>query len=85
MMFELGYVTPEEVPQIPRLARAPKAVLYAPLGEVRALPDVVLVACKPAGAMLLQEAASRVGVGMGLPTMGRRRAWRCPQRCSMEP
>ena len=61
MMFELGYVRPEEVQQIPRLAKEPKAIVYGPLGEVAATPDVVLVACKPLGAMLLQEAAGRGG------------------------
>jgi uncharacterized protein (DUF169 family) len=71
MMFELGYVKPEEVPQIPRLAKSPKAILYSPLGEATAEPDVVLFACKPAGAMLLQEAANRAGVGTGAPTLGR--------------
>ncbi len=71
MMFELGYVQPEEVPQIPRLAKAPKAVLYTPLGEAPVTPDVVLFACKPAGAMLLQEAANRAGVGSGAPALGR--------------
>ena len=29
MMFDLGYVKPEEVPQIPQLRRAPAAILYA--------------------------------------------------------
>jgi len=29
MMFELGYVRPEEVPQISRLAQGPKAVIYS--------------------------------------------------------
>jgi uncharacterized protein (DUF169 family) len=71
MMFELGYVRPEEVPQIPRLAKGPKAILYAPLGDAPITPDVVLFACKPAGAMLLQEAASRAGVGTGMPALGR--------------
>lgn len=71
MMFDLGYVKPEEVPQIPRLAKSPKAVLYSPLGEVSATPDVVLFACKPAGAMLLQEAANRAGIGTGMPALGR--------------
>jgi uncharacterized protein (DUF169 family) len=71
MMFDLGYVKPEEVPQIPRLAKAPKAILYAPLGESTAVPDVVLFAVKPAGAMLLQEAANRAGVGTGAPVLGR--------------
>ena len=71
MMFELGYVQPEEVPQIPRLAKGPKAVVYSPLGEAPTAPDVVLFACKPAGAMLLQEAANRAGVGSGAPALGR--------------
>lgn len=71
MMFDLGYVKPEEVPQIPRLGRSPKAILYSPLGEAMGAPDVVLFACKPAGAMLLQEAANRAGVGTGTPALGR--------------
>jgi uncharacterized protein (DUF169 family) len=71
MMFELGYVQPEEVPQIPRLAKGPEAVLYSPLGEAPVTPDVVLFACKPAGAMLLQEAANRAGVSSGAPALGR--------------
>lgn len=71
LMFDLGYVKPEEVPQIPRLAKTPKAILYTPLGEAPAIPDVVLFAVKPAGAMLLQEAANRAGVGSGAPALGR--------------
>jgi len=71
MMFELGYVQPEEVPQIPRLAKGPKAIVYSPLGETPAPPDVVLFACKPAGAMLLQEAANRAGISSGTPALGR--------------
>jgi uncharacterized protein (DUF169 family) len=71
MMFDLGYVKPEEVPQIPRLAKAPKAILYSPLGGTEGMPDVVLFAVKPAGAMLLQEAATRARVGTGAPTLGR--------------
>ncbi len=71
MMFELGYVKPEEVPQIPRLAKGPKAIVYSPLGDAPGEPDVVLFAVKPAWAMLLQEAANRAGVGTGAPTLGR--------------
>jgi len=70
-MFDLGYVKPEEVPQIPRLAQAPKAIQYTPLGDAVETPDVVLFAVKPSGAMLLQEAANRAGTGNGLPTLGR--------------
>lgn len=71
MMFDLGYVKPEEVPQIPRLAKAPAAIVYAPLGETPVTPDVVLFACKPSGAMLLSEAANRAGVASGAPALGR--------------
>src|SRR5215813_3325852 len=71
MMFDLGYVTPEEVPQIPRLAKTPKAIVYCPLGEAPVAPDVVLFACKPSAAMLLNEAATRAGVSSGAPALGR--------------
>jgi uncharacterized protein (DUF169 family) len=71
MMFDLGYVKPEEIPQIPRLTQTPKAILYSPLGDATSTPDVVLFACKPAGAMLLNEATGRAGVGSGAPALGR--------------
>jgi uncharacterized protein (DUF169 family) len=70
-MFDLGYVKPEEVPQIPRLPKAPVAIVYAPLGETPTPPSVVLFACKPSGAMLLSEAANRAGVASGAPALGR--------------
>ncbi len=70
-MFDLGYVKPEEVPQIPRLAKTPTAILYAPLGDTPTAPSVVLFACKPSGAMLLSEAANRAGVASGAPALGR--------------
>lgn len=71
MMFDLGYVKPEEVPQIPRLAKTPKAIVYSPLGDIPVDPDVVLFALKPSSAMLLQEAAGRAGVSTGAPALGR--------------
>jgi uncharacterized protein (DUF169 family) len=71
MMFDLGYVNPEEVPQIPRLPKTPRAILYAPLGDTTQAPDVVLFACKPAAAMLLNEAANRAGASSRMPALGR--------------
>jgi uncharacterized protein (DUF169 family) len=71
MMFDLGYVKPEEVPQIPRLQKTPKVIVYSPLGDAPVAPDVVLFACKPAAAMLLNEAAARAGVSSGAPALGR--------------
>ena len=59
MMFELGYVRPEEVPQIPRLAKGPKAILYSPLGDAPMTPDVVL---------FLQTCGSAVVLGSGEPS-----------------
>src|SRR6266849_4949969 len=71
MMFDLGYVKPEEVPHIPHLPKAPAAIVYAPLGEGPVAPDVVLFACRPSVAMLLNEAANRAGADSGAPTLGR--------------
>ncbi len=71
MMFELNYVKPEEVPMIPRLAKAPAAIAYAPLGDSPFAPDVVLFSCKPSAAMLLNEAANRAGIASGAPALGR--------------
>lgn len=71
MMFDLGYVRPEEVPQIPRLKKTPVAIMYAPLGDSPLDPDVALFACKPSTAMLLNEAAGRAGVPSGAPALGR--------------
>jgi len=71
MMFDLGYVKPEEVAQIPRLAKTSVAIAYAPLADATFEPDAVLLACKPSGAMLLNEAAGRAGIGSGAPALGR--------------
>jgi uncharacterized protein (DUF169 family) len=46
-------------------------VVYSPLGDVQATPDVVLFACQPQSAMLLNEAANRAGVASGAPALGR--------------
>ena len=51
MMFNLGYVRPEEVPGIPRLSKEPAAVVFAPLGDTPLAPSVVLFACKTSAAM----------------------------------
>src|SRR5271154_6815736 len=71
MMFGVGYIRPEDVPGIPRLTKTPVAVAYAPLGSAPLEPSVVLFACRPSAAMLLNEAAMRVGSGGALPPLGR--------------
>jgi uncharacterized protein (DUF169 family) len=71
MIFDIGYVRPEEVPAIPRLAKTPAAIVYAPLSETPVAPDVVLFACKASSAMLLNEALGRAGILSGAPALGR--------------
>jgi len=71
MMFNLGYVKPEEVPGIPRLAKEPVAVVFAPLGDAPVDPSVVLFTCKTSAAMLLNEASLHAGASSSLPLLGR--------------
>jgi uncharacterized protein (DUF169 family) len=71
MMFNLGYVRPEEVPGIPRLAKEPVAVVFAPLGDSPVDPGVVLFSVKTSAAMLLNEASLRAGASSTLPLLGR--------------
>ncbi len=71
MMFGVGYIRPEDVPGIVRLAKTPAATVYAPLGAAPVKPDVVLFACRASSAMLLNEAAMRAGSGGALPPLGR--------------
>ena len=71
MMFNIGYILPQEVPGIPRLAQTPAAIAYAPLGEAPLSPSTVIFSLKPSAAMLLNEAAMRAGSGGALPPLGR--------------
>lgn len=70
-MTGIGYVRREEVPGIPRLPRTPGAVIYAPLADTPAPPDVVLVAGRPGRLMLLQEAALRAQAGIAVGVLAR--------------
>ncbi len=71
MMFNLGYVRPEEVPGIPRLPKEPAAIVFAPLGDTPVAPSVVLFTCRTDSAMLLNEAANCAGASSTLPLLGR--------------
>jgi uncharacterized protein (DUF169 family) len=70
VMTSLGYLKMAEVPGIPRLLRTPAVIAYAPLGDTSVDPDVVIIAGRPGGLMLLHEAASRAGVPVQ-PIFGR--------------
>jgi uncharacterized protein (DUF169 family) len=71
VMHQLGYVRPEEVPSIPRWREAPTAVIYARLADAPIAPDVVVLALRPAAAMLLGEAAAAAGCASPLGPLPR--------------
>lgn len=71
LMTEIGYLSVDEVPAMPRLGEAPEVIVYAPLGATPVEPDVVLVAAKPGRLMLLHEAVRRAGVEAQAPLWGR--------------
>jgi uncharacterized protein (DUF169 family) len=71
-MVGSGYLQMAEVPGIPVLPQTPWFVAYAPVDEAKFPADVVLIAAKPASAMLIYEAALRAGAGDALTqTLGR--------------
>ena len=67
---ELGYVRPEDIPQIPVLQKRPKHVIYGPLAQMPATPDVVLLFVNASQTLILSEAAQQVESGLP-PAMGR--------------
>ncbi len=71
-MIQLGYLRPEEVPNIPRLQGSFRIAVYGPVGTNGApAPDVVLVRGNAKQMMLLAEAALAAGIGAESPMMGR--------------
>jgi uncharacterized protein (DUF169 family) len=71
LMFNIGYVRPEEVPGIPRLEKEPVAIVFSPLEDTPVAPSVVLFTLRAPSAMLLNEAATRTGAMSSLPLLGR--------------
>jgi len=67
-----GYLRMEEVPGIPTLKETPAFVAYGPAAANAFPADLVIVAARPAQAMLLYEAALSAGAGSALmSTLGR--------------
>lgn len=62
-MVQSRYLDLAEVPGIPTLATSPGVVAYGPVDAGAFPPTVVLVAARPAQAMLLYEAALKAGAG----------------------
>jgi uncharacterized protein (DUF169 family) len=67
---DLGYVRPEDVPQIPVLTTRRQFVIYGPLAEAPAPPDVVLLFVDAGQTLILSEAAQQIEGGT-TPAMGR--------------
>lgn len=65
-MVNANYLAMAEVPGIPTLKQTPKVVAYAPVTSAQFPADVIVVACTPAQAMLLYEAAIKAGASNGL-------------------
>ncbi len=83
LMFSVEYLKPEDVAKVPQLTKTPTAVVYAPLGDSPIDPSVVLFACRPRAAMLLQEAAGRANAASPLPILGRPTCMAIPAAMSM--
>ncbi len=67
---DLGYVRPEDLPNIPVLQKEPKHVVYSPLAEAPAQPDVVLLLADAQQGLILTEAAQQAEAGVP-PVLGR--------------
>lgn len=57
MMCDQGYLSPEEAARIPSVDRAWAGILYGPLADMPADPDLVLLWLAPEEAMLVNESA----------------------------
>ena len=71
LMGELGYITMEEVPGIPRRETPFNSTVYAPLADASDTPDVVIISGTPRQMMLLAETATAAGIGTENGVMGR--------------
>ena len=66
----LGYVRPEDLPQIPVLKERPRFIVYGPLDRVPLRPAVVLLFVRPEQTLILSEASQQTEPGAP-PAMGR--------------
>lgn len=67
---DLSYVRPEDVAAIPVMASQPRYVMYGPLADAPAAPDVVLLFVRADQTLILSEASQQLENGMP-PAMGR--------------
>jgi uncharacterized protein (DUF169 family) len=67
---DLGYVRPEDIPQIPVLKVQSKYILYSPLAETPLQPDLVLLFVHANQTLILSEATQQLEAQTP-PAMGR--------------
>lgn len=77
-MAELDYVRADEVAAIPVIKRENHYVMYGPLGEFPAEPEVVLIFAHARQGLILSEALARVDQSLS-PAMGRPACAAVPQ------
>jgi uncharacterized protein (DUF169 family) len=75
---DLTYVRDEDIAQIPVLKQRPNFVVYGPLANAMAMPDVVLLFVQASQMLVLSEAAQQIDGG-ATPALGRP-ARSCPRR-----
>jgi uncharacterized protein (DUF169 family) len=69
-LADSGYIQIGNISAIPRMQTAPQAVIYSPLGETPIEPDLVIFVIRLMPAMILQEAALRMGIAMDFSSFG---------------
>jgi len=62
-LVESGWVSPEQIPDIPTVRERPGSVTYGPLAQTSLTPDVVLVRIRAGQLMLLAEAVPGLQIG----------------------
>ena len=62
-LVQSGWVTPEQIPDIPTVRERPGSVTYGPLAEASGTPDVVLIRIKADQLMLMAEAVPGLQIG----------------------
>ena len=67
---DLGYVRPEDLAVVPVLAQRYPYVVYGPLAQMPATPDVVMLFVHPGQQLILSEAVQQIE-GNWMPAMGR--------------
>ncbi len=67
---DLGYVRPQDVPQIPVLKKQAQYVTYSPLAEAPLSPDLVLLFVRADQTLILSEATQQIESD-NAPAMGR--------------